>query len=253
MAQARAAAPANANGYPQGEVGQGFPERADCRGRRGVLRQQTSAASIAMFHRRTILALLVAAALHPVLLFRPASAEQSSAEAEAFVRSAIADALVVLGNKAFNRDERVKRLGELFLQYFDVRGMSIFALGPFARNAVGVKREEYVDAFKDYMVRHYFARLEGVGDKYAIEKSVAEGESTVMVETKVGSYSVVWRVRSRDGELKIMDLVVEGTSLLLVQRSDFGDLLRSNKGSIPQLIQIMHTHGRVAVYSNPYR
>ncbi|HXQ67154.1 MAG TPA: ABC transporter substrate-binding protein [Alphaproteobacteria bacterium] len=206
-----------------------------------------------MFHRRAIFALVVAAASCQALLLRPASAEQPAAGAEAFVRSAITHALEVLGNKAISRDERVERLDELFLEYFDVRGMSTFALGPFARSAVDGRREEYVDAFKGYMVRHYFARLEGIGDKYSIEKSRPEGENTVMVETKVGSYSVVWRVRSRDGEFKIMDLVIEGTSLLLVQRSDFGDLLRSNNGSIPQLIEIMHTQGRVAVYSNPYR
>jgi phospholipid transport system substrate-binding protein len=208
---------------------------------------------MAMFHRRTVLALLAAAALCQVLLIRPAGAEVPAAAAEALVRSAITHALEVLGNKAYNTDERVKRLDELFLQYFDVRGMSTFALGPFARNVVDGKRKEYVDAFKGYMVRHYFSRLEGIGDKYSIEKSRPEGDNTVMVDTKVGSYSVVWRVRDRDGELKIMDLIVEGTSLLLVQRSDFGDLLRSNNGSIPQLIEIMHTHGRVAVYSNPYR
>lgn len=206
-----------------------------------------------MFHRRTVLALLAAAALCQVLLIRPAGAEAPAAEAEALVRSAITHALEVLGNKAYNTDERVKRLDDLFLQYFDVRGMSIFALGPFARNATDSRREEYVDAFKGYMVRHYFSRLEGIGDKYSIEKSRPEGDNTVMVDTKVGSYSVVWRVRNRDGELKVMDLIVEGTSLLLVQRSDFGDLLRSNNGSISQLIQIMHTQGRVAVYSNPYR
>ena len=206
----------------------------------------------ATLHRRTALALL-AAALGLVLLIRPASADQPAAAAETLVRSAITDALGVLGNKSFNGDERVKRLGELFLEYFDVRGMSIFALGPFARNAAGDRREEYVDAFKGYMVRHYFARLEGIGDKYSIGKSVPAGEDTVMVETKVGSYSVDWRVRSRDGELKITDIVVEGTSLVVVQRNDFGDLLRSNNGSIPQLIQIMHTQGRVAVYSSSSR
>ena len=219
----------------------------------GGLPRQPSAKCIAMFHRRTILALLAAAASHAVLLIRPASADAPAAEAEALVRSAITHAFEVLGNKAFNTDERIKRLADLFLQYFDVRGMSIFALGPFARNATEGRRDEYVDAFKGYMVRHYFARLEGIGDKYSIEKSRPEGDNTVMVDTKVGSYSVVWRVRDRDGELKIMDLIVEGTSLLLVQRSDFGDLLRSNNGSISQLIQIMHTEGRVAVYSNPYR
>src|SRR5208282_5732234 len=208
MAEAPVAAPANANGYPVG-LEQSFCDCAIAGVDQGVLRQQPSTGFIAMFHRRTILALLVAAASCPVLLFRPASAEQPAAAAEVFVRSAITHALEVLGNKAISRDERVKRLDELFLEYFDVRGMSTFALGPFARSAVDGRREEYVDAFKGYMVRHYFARLEGIGDKYSIEKSVAEGESTVMVDTKIGSYSVVWRVRSRDGELKIMDLIVE--------------------------------------------
>jgi phospholipid transport system substrate-binding protein len=219
----------------------------------GVLRCQPSEKFIAMFDRRTILALLAAAGLRPALLFRPARAEQPAADAEALVRSAITHALEILRNKAFDRDERVKRLGELFLEYFDVRGMSIFALGFYGRTVTGDKREEYVDAFKGYMVRHYFARLEGIGEKYAIEKSVPEGENTVMVDTKVGSYSVTWRVQRRDGELKITDIIVEGSSLLVVQRNDFGDLLRSNNGSIPQLIAVMHTEGRVAVYGSTSR
>jgi len=40
---------------------------------------------------------------------------------------------------------------------------------------------------------------------------------------------VDWRVRDRDGQLMIIDLIIEGASLVVSQRSEFAAVIERNK------------------------
>ena len=60
------------------------------------------------------------------------------------------------------------------------------------------------------------------------------GRGDVLVRSKVlpasgENLDVDWRVRDRDGRLMIIDLIVEGVSLLVSQRSEFAAVIERNK------------------------
>ncbi|MFI4986865.1 MAG: phospholipid-binding protein MlaC [Alphaproteobacteria bacterium] len=197
-----------------------------------------------VFSRRTLLAVAACAALRTVLAPSGALAEDLTTEAAGFVARVIARAFEILQKKSLRSDERIKALTALFLENFDVRAMSLFALGTYAGRAMGPQRDAYVDAFKDYMIHHYFGRLEAIGDTFSIGRASPDGENVVWVTSGVGSrdgkpYRVEWRVRKTDGTLKIFDVILEGSSLLWVQRSDFASVLQRNNGNITQLTELM--------------
>jgi phospholipid transport system substrate-binding protein len=56
------------------------------------------------------------------------------------------------------------------------------------------------------------------------------GKSDIVVRSRIhppagAPLDVEWRLRSRNGGMFIIDLVVEGISLLITQRSEFGSVL----------------------------
>ncbi|HKO10108.1 MAG TPA: ABC transporter substrate-binding protein [Alphaproteobacteria bacterium] len=197
-----------------------------------------------MFTRRTLLAVAACAALSPLAAPGWAAGEDLPAEGFKFVAGIVDQALKILKDKSLGEDEQIKRLTDLFIENFDVRAMSLFALGVYAGRARGAEREAYFDAFKNYMIRHYFSRLESVGDVFSINRAALDGENIVWVTSQAGSrgekgYRVEWRVRKQDGLLKIFDVLVEGSSLMWLQRNDFASVLRHNDGNIAELTRLM--------------
>ncbi len=194
--------------------------------------------------RRTFLTIAASAALPMALAPRGARAEDLTDEAAAFVTQVVARAFEILQNKSLSREARIEALKGLFLERFDVRAMSLFALGNYAGRAMGAQRDAYVEAFKDYMIQHYFGRLEAVGDTFSIGRASPDGENIVWVTSGIGSrggkpYRVEWRVRKEDDGLKIFNVILEGSSLLWVQRTDFASVLQSNNGNVTRLTELM--------------
>ncbi len=67
--------------------------------------------------------------------------------------------------------------------------------------------------------------------KYVIVESniVREGTDTLKINLK-------WRLINRDGDIKIIDLNIEGISLVIAQREEFQSFLANNDNDIEKLI-----------------
>ena len=67
--------------------------------------------------------------------------------------------------------------------------------------------------------------------KFVIVKSniVREGADTLKIELN-------WRLLTRDGQTKIIDLSIEGISLIVAQREEFQSFLSNNNESLDALI-----------------
>ena len=47
---------------------------------------------------------------------------------------------------------------------------------------------------------------------------------------------VDWRVRIKDGKYKIVDIMVEGISMIMTQKSEFSSFIKRNGGKIDALL-----------------
>ncbi|MFI4987111.1 MAG: phospholipid-binding protein MlaC [Alphaproteobacteria bacterium] len=194
--------------------------------------------------RRALLAVVACAALCPLLAPSPAQAADLPSEAAAFVTGAGGQAIDILENKSLSDDQRKASLAEWFFANFDVRSMGLFALGGYAGGTQDRQRDAYVLAFKDYMIRNYFSRMQALGNEFSVSAASPDGEDTALVVSGIGSRGekpskVEWRVRKQDGALKVFDVIVEGSSLEWGQRADFGSVLQHNHGDIAQLMDLM--------------
>src|SRR6185295_10235996 len=85
-------------------------------------------------------------------------------------------------------------------------------------------------------VAAYSARLSNYsGEQFQVKDEVPAGDDT-MVNSQIVRPSgppvrVEWRVRKQsDGSLKIVDVVVEGVSMTITQRSEFASVMQQGGG-----------------------
>src|ERR1700688_4536392 len=198
-----------------------------------------------MLNRRNLLLSVASAAVGALLLPRAARAEDIPAAASQFV-TVLADKVInVLKDKVLSKDDRVKALADVFLEGFDVRGIGLFVLGVYGHRASESERASYLNVFKEYVVQTYAVRFNSyAGESFLVTKTAPDGDIGAWVTSGIGQTGeepteVQWRVRKEPEGYKIIDVVVEGVSLLVTQRSEFSAVLQRNKGNIATLTELM--------------
>lgn len=193
---------------------------------------------------RTVL--LAAIALFAAF-FAPVARAETAAPEVAFVQRLGDKALMQLTDKALPRKAREKSARALLRENFDVPTIARFALGPSWREATDAQKRAYMGLFEDMIVSTYTGRFEGYsGQSFKAENARAEegGDSTVfsqILQKDGPPVNVEWRVRRKDGRLKIIDVIVESISMSVTQRSDFSAVIERG-GSIDALIESLRAH-----------
>ncbi|HUI17690.1 MAG TPA: ABC transporter substrate-binding protein [Alphaproteobacteria bacterium] len=198
-----------------------------------------------MLNRRTLLLSAASAAVGAFVPSRAARAEDIPAAASQFV-TVLADKVInVLKDKVLSKDDRVKALAAVFLEGFDVRGIGLFVLGVYGHRASESERASYLNVFKEYVVQTYAVRFNSyAGESFLVTKAAPDGDIGAWVTSGIGKAGeepteVQWRVRKEPEGYKIIDVVVEGVSLLVTQRSEFAAVLQRNNGNITSLTELM--------------
>jgi len=167
------------------------------------------------------------------------------ADAVAFMNRLWGRAVEVLNRKT-DPAVREARFRELFRQDFDAPGIARFVLGRYWRAVSEEEQKEFVKLFEDYVVFVYTARLADFGGQsFKIRGSRSDGNG-VIVSTDVVSpgnptpLRMDWRLVTDDnGSYKINDVIVEGVSMTMTQRSEFAAVVQRNGGQVQSLLSMM--------------
>lgn len=161
----------------------------------------------------------------------PAMAQDNASEnpdqALAFVDQLANDALLVLDDTAMTQDERDQAFRDLLGKGFDLNYIGRLVLGRHWRGASGTQKSEFNEIFPEYVLRIYASRLTEFGDEeFEMGGTSPAGRRDVYVHSSVvrpngPPIEADWRVRQKDGEYKIIDLKIEGISMVLTQRDEF--------------------------------
>jgi phospholipid transport system substrate-binding protein len=171
-----------------------------------------------------------------------AAAQQARADnTEQFIAHLGDQALQVLVLNAQTQGERAEAFRALLSEGFDLPLIGRYALGRFWRQATPEQRREYTKLFEDFIVTTYAARLgEYSGETLRVVSSRADNSDTIVVSEIVREglqpIRVDWRVRNGDQGLKIVDVVVEGVSMLLTQRDEFASVIQRSGGQVEGLL-----------------
>lgn len=169
--------------------------------------------------------------------------EQKAQEAEKFIEMMATDAIAFLGSSDLSEVEKQKRFSKLLTRSFDMNTIGRFALGRYWRVSSAEQRKEYQKLFRDMIVEVYSRRFgEYDGQALEVRGSRRDNEKDVTVNSFIvpkdggQEIQVDWRVRQKNGKYKIIDVMVEGVSMALTQRSDFSSVIQRGGGEVSVLL-----------------
>jgi phospholipid transport system substrate-binding protein len=188
--------------------------------------------------RRGVLLGAVAGAL--IAVGRPAVA-QAGSQAATLV-AALADELQRLVNSGRSANQIYAGMEGILARYADMPAVAASVLGPPWRNASAGQRQAFVAAFQSYLARKYGAQFrEYQSASIEIRGTRDGGRAGVLVQTTVKrpgreDVSVEWQVSDRSGRPRVVNLVIEGVSMLANERAEIGAMLEASRGDVNGLI-----------------
>lgn len=176
----------------------------------------------------------------------PASAASTaSAPSAVFVQKLGDTALMSLTSKKMDRGTRENRVRDILQKNFDIAAIGKFALGTHWRDISDAQRGEYMKLFENMIVQTYTTRFEDyAGQTLKVSGATASGSTDFLVDSQViqkdgPPINLQWRVRQKDGGFRVVDVVVEGVSMSVTQRSDFAAVIQNGGGKVEALLASM--------------
>ena len=136
----------------------------------------------------------------------------------------------------------------IFARYADVSIIARSALGADSRRASGAQMRAFTSAFQGYVARKYGKRFrEFIGGKIEVKgvrpvKSWHEVEATVRLRGQ-SPFEVLFLVSDKSGKNLFFDMLIEGVSMRLAERTEIGAMLDANNGDIDKLISAVQRAG----------
>ncbi len=183
-----------------------------------------------------------------------AVAAQPTEEARAMIEVTATDVLNILQNEALNQTAKRAAIEAIAIERFDFETISKLVLKRNWRKFDPAERQEFVSVFRDYLANSYGSRIsrysqEGVevgGARLAQRGDVTV--ATTISGGQIDNVAVNYRLRNREGRgWRIIDVVIEGISLVSNFHSQFSDVL--NSGGPRELLELLKEKNEQAASS----
>ena len=181
--------------------------------------------------------------LAALLAFSLDSAVAGSDEAAVFIEEAGAAFLHVANPLEGGAGARTSHVGDFLEQHTALRTIARFTAGRVWRQMTDVQRDAYQLALRDLAARFLVKRVEDAEDpEYRVVRSAELPDNkgflvtTQLTGAGVSDLMVDWRVTEKDGQFRIVDVIMEGVSLLVTYRSEVAAVLEAERNNIDALI-----------------
>ena len=168
--------------------------------------------------------------------------ESAVQDASKFIDRVAQQGIGFLSDENLSETQRSTAFRKLLKSNFDMQTIGRFALGRYWREASKQQQDEYLKLFNEMVVDVYSDRFkEYQGQQLDVQDARADGKSDVIVHSVIKSnegieVSVDWRVRHKNSDYKVVDVIVEGVSMALTQRSDFSSVIQRGGGDVQVLL-----------------
>jgi phospholipid transport system substrate-binding protein len=163
-----------------------------------------------------------------------------------YVMEMTTNAINTLTDKSISQNEKESQFGKLFDKNFDIPSISRFVLGKYWKQASLDQKKNFIKAFRNYVVKTYSSRFnEYSGEKLKLVNYENEKNPkiflvhTILERQDAPVIKVDWRIGKKKDRFVILDIIIEGISLAITQRSEFVSVIDQNEGSIDQLISLL--------------
>ena len=182
-----------------------------------------------------------------VLLATSSLAAPSHRDPGEFVTKLGNRAIELLASRIVSEEEQERRFRQLLREGFAVRKIGKFVLGKYRRIATKGEISEFLDLFEDYIVSLYSSAFRNYsGETFVVARVVkTRSPRDTMVVAHInsdapdGPTKVVFQVRHSSGDYKVLDMKIQGVSMIVTQRDEFTGFIRNNGGKVAALIEAL--------------
>jgi phospholipid transport system substrate-binding protein len=184
-------------------------------------------------------------ALLPGLPGRARAAQADVGRAAAFIQATGQELVAAINDPRLSLPARRDAVGNVLRRAVDIEGVGRFIIGRWWRQASPQQQQDYMRLFEETLIRNLSARFgEYRGVRFDLGRTQQRTEDDVLVNTVIerpntAPFSLDWRVSDVAGQPKIVDVIAEGTSLRLTQRSEYSSVIQRSGGQIGALLDAM--------------
>lgn len=175
--------------------------------------------------------ILAIAALAIVPLAAAGAASTSSEAVKTVVRTTADDVIAVLKDGSLSTDQKRDKIIDIVDRNFDFGTLSRLVLARNWSKLSPEQQEQFVAEFKRHLSITYGKNVENYRDEKVVivgDREEARGDwtvKTIIERPTAENIKVDYRLRRRDGDWKMIDMIVEGVSLVANFRSQFQDII----------------------------
>lgn len=149
--------------------------------------------------------------------------------AKKFVDTVATQVLALVKNDSLSQTDKQTKIETIFSDKVDIAFVAKFVLGKHWRTATPVQQKDYVAAYRPFILKNYANKLTKYsGQTYGLKNARVDGDASVVTmeinDPNGQKVNVDYRLKG-EGSFKIVDITVEGVSLLATQRSEFNGIV----------------------------
>lgn len=145
-----------------------------------------------------------------------------------------------------SKQEREQLLEGILTENFDVKSIGHFVLGRYVRTASESQINEFIGVFQDYIMALYTKQFNHYsGEEFIVKRGFVDGRTKqLLVFAEIRSQNkepinLSFQLIKKNGNFKIVDVKIQGISMLVTLRSDFTGFLNTNNGNVDNLIDAL--------------
>lgn len=164
--------------------------------------------------------------------------------AQAFIQT-LGNRAIQTFSKQQDKAQAKEKFRTLLSEGFDLPYIARLVVARHWNAASEAQRAEYVKLFERIIIDTYAGRFaEYSGETFKITGSVAASDTDTNVGTQIlrpsgPPIAVEWRVRKAASGLKIIDVAVEGVSMVVTQRSEYASVIEAAGGRFDGLLTVL--------------
>ena len=149
-----------------------------------------------------------------------------------------------ISNVNISDADRFKNFKKLYLSTFDNYYISRFVLGRYWKTIDKNVQRQFVESFNKYIVATYAPKFKGWEGTFKATDSLLEKNYynvKMDILNKEGpTLKMMWKLYlNKNNEFKILDVNIDGVSMLVTQRAEFMSVIKNNPKGVKGLITAM--------------
>jgi phospholipid transport system substrate-binding protein len=170
-----------------------------------------------------------------------AHAETNCDAAKIFMSDMGENVISLLTNQSISDKERADQFRTILETQFNLKAIGKFVLGRYWKQASDEEKQTFLSLFKETTVATYATRFKDyTSEKFEIRGCQVEPDGGVIVSSQITrpngqAIPINWKIFEKKGEMRVYDVILEGISMGITQRSEFASVIQNGGGKLNAL------------------